>query len=116
MLVHIEQKNESSKISSISNFFVAKKEGQSVVDALSNEQIEIVSLTITEKGYYYNSGKKELDFSHQNIINDLQNPDKPKTAVGFLVAGLTSLFGGKAPFTVLTCDTQITVLLLKISL
>ena len=74
-------KKRAQKISSISDFFVAKKEGQSVLDALSNEQIEIVSLTITEKGYYYNSGKKELDFSDQNIIDDLQNPEKPKVEI-----------------------------------
>ena len=36
------------QISSISDFFVAKKD-QSVLEALSDEQIEIVSLTITER-------------------------------------------------------------------
>ena len=75
-------------ISSICDFLIAKKEGQSVLKALSDEQIEIVSLTITEKGYHYNSDKKGLDFSNQNIIDDLENPGNPKTAVGFLVAGL----------------------------
>ena len=48
-------KKQAQQVSSISDFFVAKKEGQSVLKALSDEQIEIVSLTITEKGYYYNS-------------------------------------------------------------
>ena len=46
---------------------IAEKDGKSVLEALSDEQIEIVSLTITEKGYHYNSDKKELDFSKQNI-------------------------------------------------
>ena len=48
---------EVQQISSISDFIVAKKDGQSVLDALLDEQIEIVSLSITEKGYYYNSDK-----------------------------------------------------------
>ena len=61
------------QIYSISDFIVAKKDGQSVLDALSDEKIEIVSLTITEKGYYYNSQKKELDFGNQNITDDLEN-------------------------------------------
>jgi len=69
-------KKRVQKISSISDFFVAKKEGHSVLDALSDEQIEIVSLTITEKGYHYNLDKKELDFSNQNIIDDLGNLEK----------------------------------------
>ena len=72
-------KKRVRKISSISDFIVAKKDGQSVLDALSNEQIEIVSLTITEKGYHYNSDKKELDLGNQNIIDDLGNPENPKT-------------------------------------
>ena len=99
------KKKQAQKISSISNFFIAKKEHQSLLDALSDEQIEIVSLTITEKGYYYNSDKQELDFSSQNIIDDLRNPDNPKTAVGYLVAGLRDRYlNSKAPFTVLSCD------------
>ena len=83
---------QAKQISSISDFFVAKKQGISVLDALSDEQIEIVSLTITEKGYYYNSDKKELDFGNQNIIDDLANPEKPKTVVAFIVAGLRHRF------------------------
>ena len=39
------EKKETQQVSSISDFFVAKKDGQSVLDALSDEQIEIVSLT-----------------------------------------------------------------------
>ena len=98
-------KKRVQTVSAISDFLVAKKERQSVLDALSDEQIEIVSLTITEKGYHYNSDKKELDFSNQNIIDDLEKPENPKTAVGFLVAGLRDRYlSGKVPFTVLSCD------------
>ena len=98
-------KKRAQTISAISDFIVAKKDSQSVVKALSDEQIEIVSLTITEKGYHYNSDKKELDFSNQNMIDDLENPENPKTAVGFLVAGLRDRYlSGKAPFTILSCD------------
>ena len=99
------EKKQVQQVSSISDFFVAKKDGQSVLKALSNEQIEIVSLTITEKGYHYNPDKKELDFDNQKIIDDLRNLEKPQTAVGFLVAGLRGRYlSGKAPFTVLSCD------------
>ena len=93
------------QVSSISDLHVAKKDVQFILDALSDEQIEIVSLAITEKGYYYNSDKKELEFSNQNIIDDLENPENPKTAVGFLVAGLRYRYLNRiAPFTILSCD------------
>ena len=98
-------KKRAKKILSIIDFIIAKKDGQRVIEVLSDAQIEIVSLTITEKGYHYNPDKKELDFSNQNIIDDLENPENPKTAVGFLVAGLRDRYlSGKAPFTVLSCD------------
>ena len=104
-LVKSKTKKRVQQISSISDFFVSKNDKQSILDALSDEQIEIVSLTITEKGYYYNTDKKELDFCNQNIIEDLENLNNPKTAIGFLVAGLRDRFiNRKAPFTVLTCD------------
>jgi fructuronate reductase len=99
------EKKQVQKISSISDFLVAQKEGQSVLNALSDVKIKLVSLTITEKGYHYNSDKKELDFSNQNIIDDLENLENPKTAVGFLVAGLRGRYlNGKVPFTILSCD------------
>lgn len=99
------EKKQIKQVSSITDFFVAKKDGQFVLDALSDEQIEIVSLTITEKGYHYNSDKDKLDFGNQNIIDDLANPNNPKTAVGFIVAGLSERYlNGKRPFTVLSCD------------
>ena len=98
-------KKKFHQISSISDFLVAKNDARSVLEALSNEQIEIVSLTITEKGYYYNSDNKELDFCNQNISEDLENLENPKTAIGFLVAGLRDRFiNRKTPFTVLSCD------------
>ena len=99
------EKKEIQQVSLISDFFVAKKDGQSVLNALSDGQIEIVSLTITEKGYHYNSNENELDFGHQNIIYDLGNQESPKTAVGFIVTGLRDRYlNGKAPFTILSCD------------
>ena len=98
-------KKRIKKISSISDFIVARKDGQSVLDALSDEQIEILSLTITEKGYHYNSEKKELDFGNEYIIDDLEYPENPKTAVGFIVAGLRERYlNGQIPFTILSCD------------
>ena len=98
-------KKKVQQVSSISDFFVAQKDTKSVLEALSDEKIEILSLTITEKGYYYNSDKKELDFDNQNVIDDLGNPENPKTAVGFLVAGLNERYlNNKQPFTILTCD------------
>ena len=96
---------EVQQISSISDFLVAQKDSQAVLDALSDENIEIVSLTITEKGYCYNSEKRSLDFTNQKIVEDLSNSENPQTAVGFIVAGLRERYlKRESPFTVLSCD------------
>ena len=96
---------EVRQISSISEFLVAQKNSQAVLDALSDEQIEIVSLTITEKGYCYNSEKRELDFTNKEIVEDLSNIKNPHTAIGFIVAGLRERYlNSKKPFTILSCD------------
>ena len=48
----------------------------------------------------------EKDF--QNIIDDLGNPENPKTAVGFLVAGLRNRYlNCKAPFTILSGFSEV---------
>ena len=80
------QKNKLKLFQQLVIFLLLKKR-QSVLDALSDERIEIVSLTITEKGYHYNSDKKQLDLENQNIIEDLGSPKDPETVVGFIVAG-----------------------------
>ena len=92
------------KISSISDFWVAHKDSQVVLDALSDEKIEIVSLTITEKGYCHEPSSGALDRAHADIIHDVDH-GLPKSAVGFLVRALQMRrAAGVAPFTVLCCD------------
>ena len=104
-LVMSSMSKEVQQISSISDFLVAHKNSQAVLDALSDEKIEIVSLTITEKGYCYNSEKKGLDFTNQKIVEDLSNIKNPQTAIGFIVAGLRERYlNRKTPFTILSCD------------
>ncbi len=96
---------EVQQISSISDFLVAQKNSQAVLDVLSDEKLEIVSLTITEKGYYYNSEKRELDFTNQKIVDDFSNIKNPQTVIGFIVAGLRERYlNSKRPFTILSCD------------
>ena len=82
------EKKEIQQVSSISDFFVAKKDGQFVLDALSNEQIKIVSLTITEKGYCLVPSSGELDLTSEAVIYDLEHPKAPRSAIAFIVYSL----------------------------
>lgn len=92
-------------IGSVVKLLVAPENPQAVLDALCDEQTKIVSLTITEKGYCYAPATATLDESHADVIYDLQNPDQPRSALGFIVEALSRRRAkGLAPFTLLSCD------------
>ena len=75
-----------------------------VVAGLADPAVEIVSLTITEKGYTLGPDGR-LDLSHPEIVADLKHPDRPISAAGILVAALAARRkSGLRPFTVLSCD------------
>ena len=92
-------------IGSIARYLFAPDDRQAVIEAMAAESCRIVTLTITESGYYYIEGSGELDVNHPTIQHDLQHPDQPIGTYGFLTAALEKRWKqGLAPFTVLSCD------------
>jgi fructuronate reductase len=84
---------------------VAPEDPATVVEALADPDTRIVSLTVTEKGYCHDPATGQLRVDHPDIRHDSANPDAPRSAVGFLAAGLRlRRTRGLAPFTVLCCD------------
>jgi fructuronate reductase len=68
---------------------------------------KIVSLTVTEKGYYLNPATGEVLFDDPAIAHDLDQPHAPRTAPGFVLEALRRRRTlGIAPFTVLCCDNM----------
>ena len=92
-------------ITSVTDVLVAPESPSTVVALLGDPAVKIVSLTVTEKGYCHNPASGALDTSHPDIAADLADPSAPRSAVGFIVAGLAARrTAGTPPFTVLTCD------------
>ncbi|CAM5195613.1 Fructuronate reductase OS=Castellaniella defragrans OX=75697 GN=HNR28_001495 PE=4 SV=1 [Castellaniella defragrans] len=76
-----------------------------LVSRLLSPATEIVSLTVTEKGYCYQPATGELDETNPEIVADLETPLLPRTAVGLLaLAVFERKRRGARPFTVLSCD------------
>ncbi|WP_425082662.1 mannitol dehydrogenase family protein [Ruegeria arenilitoris] len=76
-----------------------------LIQQMSDPAIRIVSLTITEGGYFLDANTGALDTTHQDIRRDAQNPDQPCTAFGAIVAALGQRRAhGLKPFTALSCD------------
>lgn len=65
----------------------------------------IVSLTVTEKGYYLDPASGKLQLQAPAIQADLATPGTPRTILGLIVQALQyRKANGIAPFTVLSCD------------
>lgn len=80
---------------------------ETVLAALCEPQIAIVSLTITEKGYCHAPATGELMLDHPLIVADLQNPHQPKSAPGVVVEALSRRKQAGLPaFTVMSCDNM----------
>lgn len=80
-------------------------ESLSLVEALASPQIRIVSLTITEGGYYIDAKTGAFDVGHVEVIADIENPNTPATVFGIIVAALARRREmGMRAFTVMSCD------------
>ena len=90
------------------DYVPVEKNNISLIKALADPKIRIVSLTVTEGGYYINNKTTELDFSHKDILHDIENPKTPKTVFGLIVYALNlRKNNGSGPITCLSCDNLI---------
>src|SRR5919199_168778 len=105
-LVERSPEGDSARIiGAITQYLFAPDNQQAAIDAMADPKCRIVTLTITEGGYYYVEGSGEFDVNHPTIQYDLQHPDAPIGVYGFLTAALDRRRQqGLVPFTVLSCD------------
>ena len=101
-------KGSSAKVvGSINSFLFAPDDKEAVIAKMAHPDTHIVSLTITESGYYYNENTHELHSEHPDIQHDLKNDDSPISTFGFLYAALARRHKqGLKPFTVMSCDNM----------
>jgi mannitol-1-phosphate/altronate dehydrogenase len=75
------------------------------LDTLARPEIKALSLTVTEKGYYYDAARGDLAWENEELIGDLRRPEAPRTTIGFLAAALDRRRrAGAGPLTVMSCD------------
>ncbi len=92
-------------IGGIRSVIVAPEDPERLVAAMADPAIRIVSLTVTEKGYCHDPATGTLNEAHPDVVHDLTNIERPRSAPGFIVAALVRRrVAGLEPFTVLCCD------------
>ncbi len=76
-----------------------------LIDAMSDPAIRIVSLTVTEGGYFIDPATGGFALDHPDVAADIAAPDAPRTVFGIIVAALARRrAAGARPFTVMSCD------------
>jgi fructuronate reductase len=92
-------------IGCLRELLVGPEDPPAVVRRIADPEVAIVSLTVTEKGYCHDPATGTLDAGHPDIRHDLEEPERPRSAIGALVAGLDwRRRQGRPPPTVLCCD------------
>lgn len=80
---------------------------EALLAQLNDPKVHIVTLTVTEKGYFLNPASAQLLSDAPDIAFDIANPQQPRTAPGILVEALRRRWKADiAPFTVLSCDNM----------
>jgi fructuronate reductase len=92
-------------IGCLRELLVAPEEPAAVVRRIADPAVNVVSLTVTEKGYCHDPPSGALLAQHPDVRHDLAHPEAPRSVPGVLVAGLAQRqAAGVAPPTVLSCD------------
>ncbi len=92
-------------IGSIVDFVPVAVGNGPLIQQLADPAIRIVSLTVTEGGYFLDPATKRFDPTHADIEYDAAHIDTPRTAFGAIVAALKIRRArGVGAFTCQSCD------------
>lgn len=83
---------------------VAPENSAQIVGNVADPEVQVITLTVTEKGYHLVPATGRLDLYDTAIQHDLTS-SAPRTVIGFLTYGLAARAHGTAgPITIISCD------------
>jgi len=92
-------------IGSIVDYLYGPEQRETAIEKMAAADTRIVSLTITEGGYFIDEGTREFTPEHPDIQHDVQNPRQPVSSLGYIAEALDRRRRrGLPPFTVMSCD------------
>ena len=104
-VVEQEAAGSGARITAAMIDFVEPWSFHAIINRMADPAIRIVSLTITEGGYYIDPASQRFDPGHPEIVADAANFTTPKTVFGLILAALKRRRDvGTPPFTVMSCD------------
>ncbi len=105
-LIELDPSGPSAEVIGAMIDYVPVEEGnRALIRQMADPAIRIVTLTVTEGGYFIDPATRGFDASHPDIRHDTVHPEHPRTAFGAMVAALKCRrAAGSGPFTGLSCD------------
>lgn len=105
-LIELDPAGSSAEITGSMIDYLPVEEGHgALIDAMAQPSIRIVSLTVTEGGYYLDPATNQFDASHPDIQRDASSLESPITAFGAIIAALKlRRQSGAGPVSILSCD------------
>ncbi|QDC01932.1 mannitol dehydrogenase family protein [Mesorhizobium sp. 8] len=104
-VVEQDEGHMSARVTGAMIDFLTPGNAAAIIEKLADPSIKIVSLTITEGGYFIDPASGRFDPTHPDIVADARNIAAPRTVFGIILAGLVRRRAdGIVPFTVMSCD------------
>jgi mannitol 2-dehydrogenase len=92
-------------IGSLAGHLYAPESTEAVLEKLSSPDCAIVSLTVTEGGYFIEDASGRFLADHSDIRHDLEHHASPRTWLGYVAEACSRRMQlGRGPFTLLSCD------------
>jgi fructuronate reductase/mannitol 2-dehydrogenase len=91
----------------MTDYLFAPDAPEAVLDRLTDPRTRMVTMTITGAGYHLDPHTGALDLACPDLQRDLDDPQRPCTAFGYIVEALDRRRrAGTPPFTVVSCDNM----------
>ncbi len=104
-LIRDGRRVEARIIGSIVDVVDSQESAEPALGVLASADIDVVTLTVTEKGYCHHPSSGELDHGHPDIVHDLASPKSPRSVPGILLRALEQRMETHGrPVTLLSCD------------
>ena len=103
-IIELDPKGKSARrVGAMIGFIEVQPDNAALIAAMVKPEIRIVSLTVTEGGYFIDPATGQFDPKAPEIAADAANPHR--TAFGAIIAALKARrAAGTPPFTVMSCD------------
>lgn len=105
-LIELDPKGTTAEvIGPMIDYLPIQADNAALIQKMADPSIRIVSLTVTEGGYFLDANTGAFDAGHEDILYDAAHPNQPRTVFGAIVSALGQRrTQGIGPFTALSCD------------